>query len=262
MSKPKLMAVLNITPDSFFDQGAYFALEKAVARGKECARLGADLIDIGGASYRPGSLPLSTEEELRRVLPLIEALRGTLPLSIDSYNPAVASAAVARGASLINDISGFTHPLMRELAASCTADLCVMHMQGTPETMQRAPNYPDGVVVEVMRFFEKQIELLLKEGVRQERLILDPGIGFGKSVEHNIELLKAIPKFKQRFGLRLLIGASRKSFMSKILGKNSTELLPATLVIHTMALLTGADLIRTHDINEHRDLIDLISHLQ
>ena len=253
------MGILNATPDSFFDKGAYFSIDAALQRALEICADGADLLDVGGESSRPGSIPVSDEEELRRVIPLIEALfeKISVPISIDSYKPEVVRQAVEKGAWLINDITGFQNPLMREIAASSKADLCLMHMQGTPQTMQINPTYGEGVITHILRFFETQIELLMREGIDRKRIILDPGIGFGKTLEHNLMILNSIGQFKS-FGLRVLIGASRKSFMTKILGKPPKELLPATLAIHTMSMLSGANLIRVHDIKEHRDAIDVL----
>lgn len=259
----KIMGVLNATPDSFFDQGSFFSLENGIAQGKKLWEEGADIIDIGGASFRPFAPHVEEEEELRRVIPLIEALRIALPipLSIDTDKPAVAREAVRRGVSLINNIGGFTDREMIEVAKNCSADLCVMHMQGTPQTMQINPSYPRGVVEEILDFFEKRIDILTGAGIRPERIILDPGIGFGKTVEHTLLIFKELKKFK-KFGLRLLIGASRKSFMTKLLGKPPKDLLPATLAIHTMSLLAGVDIIRVHDMREHRDIVNLLEHLQ
>ncbi len=259
---PQLMGILNVTPDSFFDGGAYFSPEKAILRGRQLWEEGSDIIDIGGASSRPGASFVEEEEEIRRAIPIIEALSKIvpIPLSIDTNRPKVARMALEAGASFINDISGFTHPEMREIASHSNADLCVMHAQGTPSTMQINPSYPEGVVPHLMHFFEKQIKLLTDLGIKEERIILDPGIGFGKTVEHNISILKAIPEFK-RFGLRVLIGASRKGFMRKILNKTSSELLPATLGIHTICMVSGADIIRVHDVKEHKDIISIYTHV-
>ena len=222
---------------------------------------GVDLIDIGGVSTRPGATSVDQEEEMRRVIPLIEALADKIPISIDTYSVAVAKRALEKGATLINDITGFTHPAMQELAASCSADLCIMHMQGTPQTMQLNPHYPEGVVEHIMHFFESQIETLVSRGVDASRLILDPGIGFGKTVEHNFALVQAIDRFKT-FGLRVLVGASRKSFLQKTLAKPVTDVLAATLAIHSQCLLKGADIIRVHDVKEHRDMIDILNHVR
>jgi dihydropteroate synthase len=202
---------------------------------------------------------VTEEKELARVIPVIEALVKLVPaiISIDTDKPKVAKKAIECGATLINCIRGFANPEMLALAADSQAELCVMHMQGTPETMQINPSYPNGVVAEILAFFEKEIELLTQAGISPEKIILDPGIGFGLTVEHTIEIFQKLSAFK-KFGLRLLIGASRKSFLSKILSKPVTELLPATLAIHTIALCSGADIIRAHDVREHRDIINVL----
>jgi dihydropteroate synthase len=258
----RLMGVLNATPDSFYEKGAYFSFEKAFEHGIKLWKDGADYLDIGGASSRPFAPFVDEEEELRRVIPLIEVLSKeiSIPISIDTDKPKVAHKAVEKGARLINSIEGFTHPEMVEVAASCTADLCVMHMQGTPQTMQLNPSYPEGVISHLLAFFEKQIERLNKAGIHSNRIILDPGIGFGKTVEQNLTIIKELQQFK-KFGLRILLGASRKSFMGKLLGKSTTELLPATLTIHTIVLLNGIDIVRVHDVREHRDAVDILRHL-
>jgi dihydropteroate synthase len=257
--RPLVMGILNATPDSYYDKGSYFSFHKAVQRGLQIEQEGADILDIGGESARPWAEPVPLEEELRRVLPLIEALMPQLsiPISIDTRKAQVAARAVELGASLINDISGFSDPAMQELAAGCDADLCIMHMLGTPQTMQMHPEYPEGVVVHVMRFFEKRIQELVNRGVKPERMILDPGIGFGKTVEQNYLLLHAIDQFKS-FNLRVLIGASRKSFIQKTLGKLPEDTLAATLAVHGFSLAKGADILRVHDVKEHRDIVDML----
>ena len=195
-ARPLLMGILNITPDSFFQ--SHFALEDAIAHAKSIVNAKADILDVGGESTRPGSSEITEEEEIRRVIELIEILAKELPIpiSIDTRKPKVAQLAISKGAKLINDITGFSHPAMQELAAGCNADLCLMHMQNTPQTMQLNPSYPQGVVSHLMQFFEERIKQLTQRGVKQERIILDPGIGFGKSLEHNYLLLQAIDKFK------------------------------------------------------------------
>jgi dihydropteroate synthase len=258
--RPLLIGILNATPDSFYS--AHSSLERAIERGVRIAQEGADIIDIGGESTRPDSLEVSEEEELRRVLPLIEALTAlvSIPLSIDTRKAKVAKQALAKGAKLINDITGFCDPSMQELAAASDADICLMHMHGSPQTMQIDPHYPEGVVEHIMHFFERRIKELIHKGVKESRIILDPGIGFGKTVEHNFLILQSIDQFKS-FGLRVLIGASRKWFIRKILNKPIEDTLAATLAVHSYCLFKGADVIRVHDVQEHRDAIDLIFHL-
>lgn len=259
MHKTQLMGILNATPDSFYDQSRFFDLEAAVKRGLQISNEGADLIDIGGESTRPGASPVSLEEECRRVIPLIKQLKSlvSIPLSIDTLKPKVASQALQAGADWINDVSGFRDPEMREIAASSGAMLCVMHMQGTPETMQINPEYHTSIIDHIKHWFSDTLEKLVKAGVKEEKIVLDPGIGFGKTVAHNLEIIHNLPELK-RLGFPVLIGVSRKSFMSKILNKPTNELLAATLAMNSIAVLSQIDFIRVHDIQAHRDVIDLI----
>jgi len=257
---PLILGILNVTPDSFYDQGRYFSFENLQKRAQQICEEGAHIIEIGGASSRPGASPVSEEEELQRVMTAIDAVKDilTIPFSIDSCSPKIVEEALKRGATLINDIRGFDQPEMISIAANNQVDICVMHSLGVPQMMQLNPCYPEGVVKHILHFFERRIQELIQAGIKKSQIILDPGIGFGKSVEHNLAILKAIPLFKQ-LGCRLMIGASRKGFLTKILNKPATELLPATLVIHTMSLILGADIIRVHDVKEHKDMMNVIS---
>lgn len=261
--KAKLMGVLNVTPDSFSDGGKFLAVDDAIARGLKMVEEGVDIIDIGGESTRPGSDSVPVQEELERVVPVIEALRSqtNVPISIDTMKPDVAAAAVEAGACLINDVSGFRDEKMIEVAAQYDVDICCMHMKGMPKTMQDEPVYEEGIITHLQRWMEERITLLTKSGIKSHRLILDPGIGFGKTVAHNLEIIHNLNKLKS-IGYPLLVGASRKSFMTKILGKSSSELGPATLAVHTVALMGGADYIRAHDVAEHRDVLDMVCCLQ
>jgi len=259
------MGILNATPDSFFDQGSCFGLEKALEKGKAILEEGADIIDIGGVSTRPGAEDVSYEEEKRRTLPLIKALSTfaslkKVAISIDTSNPNIAEKAIEEGATLINDIRGFDNPEMRKVAKKSHARLCVMHMQGTPKTMQHHPIYLRGVIVELMEWFDKRIDLLLGEGIDSSQIILDPGIGFGKTLEDNLTILKNLSVFHS-LGFPILIGLSRKSFQSKILNKPPTQLLSTTIALNTMSILEGAEIIRVHDVKEHRDVIDALHFL-
>jgi dihydropteroate synthase len=253
----RIMGILNATPDSFFDKGAFFSVELALQHALRMAEEGADIIDIGGESSCPGAPDVAEMEEIRRVIPLVEALAPRFTVSIDTRKAKVAALAVEKGARLINDITGFSDPAMRELAASCDADLCLMHMQGTPATMQLKPTYPEGVVEHILSFFEKRIETLVQSGVKRERIILDRGIGFGKTVAHNFLLLRAIDRFRS-YGLRVLYGASRKSFIQKTVLKPAEETLAATLAIHSYCIAKGVDIIRVHDVKEHRDAVTIL----
>lgn len=252
------MGILNVTPDSFFEKSRFSTTEKAIEGGLALCKQGADIIDIGGESSRPGAAPVSEQEELARVIPVIEALRSVsaIPLSIDTTKAAVAAAAIKAGATFINDISGFRDPAMQDIAAQGDADICIMHMQGTPRTMQINPSYPEGVVKEIINWFECQIELLVKRGVPEGRIVLDPGVGFGKSVHDNLAIVRNIAAFR-KLGFPLLVGISRKSFMSKILGKTPDQLLAATLGLNALLIQQGVNMIRVHDVQEHRDMISV-----
>ncbi len=256
---PILMGILNTTPDSFYDRGRFNSVDKALAHARQMAAEGVDLIDIGGASSHPNAALVTEEEELARTIPLIEMLRSELsvPLSIDTTNPRVAAEAVAKGARFINDVTGFTNPAMQDLAASLNVDLCVMHNC----KRDRAMVNPKGIVDEVMTYFEKQIATLTARGIDACRLILDPGIGFGgKAIEESLELIRATARFKT-LGLRVMIGASRKGFLQKLTKRKPEETLPATLAVHSLALYGGADILRIHDVKEHRDLIATLLYL-
>lgn len=254
------MGIINVTPDSFYADSRASGLEQAVEMAQRFVRQGADILDVGGESTRPGAKPVSEEEELKRVIPLIQTLTRAvgIPISIDTFKPAVARAAARAGAALLNDISGFSDPLMVSVAVEYDMEMCLMHMQGTPETMQSNPRYNEGVVPFLMKWFEKRIEELLNQGVSAHRIILDPGIGFGKTVADNVEILHNLPKLKT-LGFPVLFGASRKSFLAKILSKPADKLLTATLGVNAIAIQAGIDIIRVHDVEEHRDLIDVLS---
>lgn len=260
MSKTKLMAILNVTPDSYFTHYPHHT--DAIQQGKLFYEQGAEIIDVGGESSRPNAPIVSEEEEMQRVIPLITALSAAIPIpiSIDTTKARVAAAAVETGATLINDIGGFRDPAMQEVAASANVDLCVMHMQGTPQTMQINPNYPDGVITEIQRWLENQVNQLIKRGVKEKHIIIDPGIGFGKTVDHNLEILQNLPQLKG-MGFRLLLGVSRKSFMAKICNLSTDDLLPATIALNTLLIRSGVDIIRVHDVSQHRNVLDFLKHL-
>lgn len=244
-----VMGILNVTPDSFSDGGCYLDPGRAVERGHEMVAQGADLIDVGGESTRPGATPVPAEEELARVLPVIRRLAREVrvPISIDTYKARVAEAAVDAGARLLNDISaGRFDPGMARLAARTGLPLVVMHMKGDPRTMQDAPWYED-VVEEVAQFFEERIGALTAAGVAPEQLILDPGLGFGKRQEDNLRLLAELGRFR-RFGRPILVGPSRKSFLGQILGTPPLDRLEGTLAAVVVAMVQGADLVRVHDV--------------
>lgn len=257
MKKAKLMGILNVTPDSFF-AASRCTIDTAMAKGEQMIVEGVDILDVGGESTRPGSLPVDEKEELARVLPIIQGLKNKIPVSIDTKKAKVAEAALKAGAAYINDVSGFEDPAMQKLAAETGVPIFVMHMQGTPADMQHSPSYPKGIIHELSEWFDRRIALLLKAGIQHSQIHLDPGIGFGKSVAHNLEIMHNLPKLKAK-GYPLLIGVSRKSFLSKILNKKTEDLLPATIAMNTLALINGADMLRVHDTAEHRAVIDLMA---
>jgi dihydropteroate synthase len=255
----QIMGILNCTPDSFYDGGLYFDEERALAKGIALAQEGADIIDVGGESTRPGSSNVPIEEEIRRTKTTISSLRKQTPctLSIDSSKSAVVSHALEAGATFINDITGFNDPNMRALAKEHQATVCIMHMQNTPQTMQHNPFYPRGVVEEVYEWLSLRANQLVQEGIQESKIYLDVGIGFGKTVEDNLLLLKNLETFS-RLGFGLLIGLSRKSFMQKIIGKKPSDLLSTTLGLNTMSLLKGVEIIRVHDVREHKEVVTLL----
>jgi len=255
LNRVAIMGVLNITPDSFSDGGLFLDTDQAVAHGERMAADGADIIDIGGESSRPGADVISTVQELDRVMPVIERLSRLLdcPVSIDTYKPEVMQAAVGAGAGLINDINALQAPGALEMAAKLDVPVCLMHMQGTPETMQKEPSY-EHVTTEVKTFFGDRISACTEAGLKQDQLLIDPGFGFGKSVTHNLDLLRNLWQFKD-FGLPILAGLSRKSFIGKILGTPVNRRLSASLALALVAVQNGATLLRVHDVAETYDAI-------
>jgi dihydropteroate synthase len=248
-----IMAILNVTPDSFYDGGRRLDPGKAIADGIEMAAAGADVIDIGGESTRPGARPVPADEELERVLPVIRALRGavSIPISIDTTKASVARAALAQGADIVNDISALRFdPDMAGLVAAAKAPVILMHMQGTPRTMQAAPRYDD-VVREVGNFLAARIQYAVERGVERDKIVVDPGFGFGKTLEHNLALLRGLPALAA-LGQPLLAGVSRKTFIGKILGLEPGERLEGSLAAAVAAVLGGANIIRAHDVKETR----------
>lgn len=272
MALPRVMGVVNVTPDSFSDGGRYFDPDAAVAHGLQLVRQGADLLDIGGESTKPGAEPVDAAEELRRVLPVIEGLReqADVPLSIDTMKAEVAAAAVARGASMINDVSGGTHdPALLDVAAESGAELVLMHRQGTPRTMQVDPTYDDPVA-EVTARLGELIEGAVERGVPRQRLLADPGIGFGKRLEHNLALLANLGALRS-LGVPILLGVSRKSFIGHITGNESQEDFLASgrtdrprdriggtaAAIALAAAAASADVYRVHDVGVMAEAIQV-----
>ncbi|SMB99240.1 Dihydropteroate synthase [Thermanaeromonas toyohensis ToBE] len=253
-----IMGILNVTPDSFSDGGLYFDLGRALERAHIMVEAGADIIDVGGESTRPGSDPVPLEEELRRVLPVVERLARELkvPISIDTYKAEVARQALERGATLINDITGLRgDPQMPEVVARFGCPVVVMHIKGTPKNMQENPTYED-VVAEVKEYLREGVELAVKAGLPREKVIIDPGIGFGKTVEHNLKILQSLKEFKA-LGQPLLVGTSRKSFIGKILNLPVHERLLGTAATVALSIAGGADIVRVHDVGEMRQVVQM-----
>jgi dihydropteroate synthase len=248
---PSVMGIVNVTPDSFFDGGVYYQAEDAIDAARRMIGEGAAVVDVGGESTRPGSDPVSTDEELRRVVPVLEAIDG-LPVSIDTIKSEVARQAVALGAEMVNDVTALRgDTALAEVVASADVYLCLMHMQGKPRTMQSEPRYDD-VVSEVAAFLEERLRFALDAGVREDRISLDPGIGFGKTVEHNFELIRRLDEIAA-LGRPVVVGFSRKSSLGKILGDPdaNTGPLSASIATAVTAYERGATILRVHDVREH-----------
>lgn len=252
---PVVMGVLNVTPDSFSDGGRFFAPGHAVTHALAMAGEGAALLDVGGESTRPGAAPASTAVELERVIPVIEALvaSGAPPVSIDTTKPEVMLAAAAAGAELINDVRALAAPGALEAAAATGCGVCLMHMQGEPRTMQEAPAYDD-VVEEVYAFLATRIEACTAAGIGLERIVIDPGFGFGKLLPHNLSLMRHLDRFT-RLGVPVLVGVSRKSMLGAVTGRPVGERLAAGLALATLAVSAGARIIRSHDVAATLDAV-------
>lgn len=258
LSAPVTMGILNLSPDSFFDGGRYSDETAVLRQAEKMLEEGASILDVGGASSRPGAATITEAEELKRVAPVISALSKRFPeaiLSVDSWRAKVAEAAIEAGASIVNDISGGDlDAQMLETIAKLQAPYILMHMQGKPDTMQQNPQYED-VVLEVLDYFIKKVEKLRSLGIHD--IVLDPGFGFGKSVEHNYALLRHLGAFKNVLGLPLLAGISRKSMICKPLGVNPKDALNGTTALHVVALQQGANILRVHDVKEAMEVIKL-----
>lgn len=253
--RPLVMGILNITPDSFSDGGKYFSLSSALKHAENMIKDGADIIDIGAESSRPGSKPVPLQEELDRVMPVIEALKDCgCPLSIDTYKPEVMVEAIAAGADMINDICGFQSEASLKAVSGSACGLCVMHMQGEPKTMQDNPHYGN-VTLEVTGFLARQVECMEKAGIAKERICIDPGFGFGKSLEDNVILLKHIDFMQEKLGLPVLAGLSRKSVVAKLTGRPVEKRLAGNLAIALSAVEHGAAIVRVHEVAETVDAL-------
>jgi dihydropteroate synthase len=251
----KLMGVVNVTPDSFSDGGEFFDTERAIEHGRELAAGGAHILDIGGESTRPGAEPVDAAEELGRVLPVIEGLvGGGTEISVDTTKLDVARGALDAGATIVNDVSAFRfEPELAGLVAERGCGCCVMHMLGEPRTMQQDPRYDD-VVSDVKAFLEERIAFAVSAGVPEERIWVDPGIGFGKTVEHNLELLRRLDEIVA-LGRPVVIGTSRKSFLGRLTGRDEKHRLPGTIATNVLALERGAEVFRVHDVAEVADAL-------
>lgn len=250
LSRPHVMAILNVTPDSFSDGGKYNSIELALAQVDKMIKAGVSIVDVGGESTRPGAPDVSLEEELRRVVPVIKAIREKYDvwISVDTSKAEVMRQAIDAGADLINDIRSLQEPSALEVAAEAKLPICLMHMKGQPRTMQVAPHYDD-VMSDVSAFLEERIAACEAAGIDKSQLILDPGFGFGKTIEHNYHMLAHLEKFHE-FGLPILAGMSRKSMIFKLLDKPAAECTNASVVCATIAAMKGAQIIRVHDFEE------------
>ncbi len=258
LTRPLVLGVVNVTPDSFSDGGHYLDTAAAIIHGRRLADEGADLLDIGGESTRPGSQPVPADEELRRVLPVVEELtrRTDLPISVDTSKAEVARRALEAGAAVINDVTGLGgDPAMSGVVRDAGAGVVLMHMQGTPATMHLAPHYPEGVVAALDRFFESRLHELPGLGIAAEQVVLDPGVGFGKTDEHNWELIAHLGQFG-RFGRPVCLGVSRKGFLGRLLGRPVGERWAGSLAVACFALAGGtSQILRVHDVAATRDAV-------
>ncbi|MBT4332559.1 MAG: dihydropteroate synthase [Candidatus Cloacimonetes bacterium] len=260
LNETKIMGILNVTPDSFSDGNKYFDVDSAVKRALIMISEGADIIDIGGESTKPGAVKISAEIELERVIPIIKELRknSNIPISIDTTKAVVAHEAFSAGASILNDISAlqFDANMIKVLQNFPEIPIILMHMQGAPETMQKNPHYED-VIEEILLFFKQRIDFCVKNGINKERLIIDPGIGFGKRQEDNLVILQNLSEFKC-LGIPILLGASRKSFIGKIYNSNAADRLSGSLASTAIAFQNEIEIVRVHDVKEHNDFLKVM----
>jgi dihydropteroate synthase len=254
LDRPRVMGIVNVTPDSFSDGGNFLDPKAAVAHARRLIDEGADILDIGAESTRPGAQPVSVEEELARLLPVVDALSDApVPVSVDTMKPEVMRAALQHGAAMINDIAALAVPGALEVVAASDCGVCLMHMQGEPRTMQTEPHYDD-VVREVKDFLAARVAACERAGIARNRIAIDPGFGFGKTVEHNLDLLRGLLELA-KLGLPVLAGWSRKSSLGKITGRDSQNRLAGSLAAALLALQRGARILRVHDVAETRDVI-------
>ena len=259
LDHPVIMGILNVTPDSFSDGGKFFNKEDALRHAEEMVQAGAEIIDVGGESTRPGAAPVSEEDETARVVPVIAAVREKFPdvwISVDTSTPGVMRKACAAGCDIINDIRALRREGALEAAAELGAPVCIMHMQGEPGHMQDNPVYQD-LIGEVSEFFYERIDACLNAGIKRENIILDPGFGFGKTLDQNYKLLGELEKFRT-FDLPILAGMSRKSMIGGVTGAGTGDRLEGTVAAHLVSILKGADIIRVHDVKAHKDAVDVM----
>lgn len=254
----RVMGILNVTPDSFSDGGHFHSIEDAFARAKKMIEAGVSIIDIGGESTRPGAPDVSLKEELQRTIPVIKAIREKhdVWISIDTSKAEVMRQAILAGADMINDVRALLEPNALEIAAQFDVPVCLMHMQGQPRTMQSNPNYND-VIVDIGTFLAERVEACERAGINKNRIVLDPGFGFGKSLQHNYEILDKLSDFHQ-FGFPILAGMSRKSMIFKLLNKKPSETVAASVACATVAAMKGAQILRVHDFEETLDALKIV----
>jgi dihydropteroate synthase len=261
LKHPHVMGIVNVTPDSFSDGGQYISTEAAVTHALALIDEGADILDIGGESTRPNAKPVSLDEELDRVIPVIMALSKQInvPISIDTYKPKVMHAAIEAGASIVNDVRALQEEGALEVVANSNAGVCLMHMQGKPQTMQINPQYQN-VLSEVNAFLADRLQITIKAGIGIDRILLDPGFGFGKTRAHNILLIQQLEYFAE-LGQPLLVGLSRKSVLGQVAGGDVNERLYASIAASTIAAMKGAKILRVHDVKETKEALKVVSAL-
>jgi dihydropteroate synthase len=258
LGRPLVMGVVNVTPDSFYDGGRYGTPQAAIVQARRLAEEGADLLDVGGESSRPGAAPVTVAEELARILPVLEGVADLhLPVSVDTTKPEVMRSALAHGAAMINDITALAAPGALELVASSDAAACLMHMQGSPRTMQAEPTYAD-VVAEVRDFLAARAAACVAAGIASERIVVDPGFGFGKTVAHNLTLLARLGEIAA-LGFPVLAGWSRKSSLGRITGRPAEERLAGSVAAALIAVQRGARIVRVHDVAATRDALAMLA---
>jgi len=261
--KTKIMGILNVTPDSFYDGGSYDDPESSFQRAVQIVEEGADIIDIGGESTRPGSSPVGLQEEMDRVCPVIERISSELDvkISVDTYKARIAMEALKQGASMVNDISGLTFDSdMVKVVAEADAEVVLMHIKGEPRNMQNDIDYADEIE-DVLDFLRESVSIAVNEGVRKDRIILDPGIGFGKSLDHNYRLIENLERFTD-LGFPVMMALSRKSLIGKIYDDPDADRLPGTIALNSIAVRNGAEYIRVHDVKQHRLAMDAVDYLK